>query len=96
MRVTYSFPWAKEDIGNKLRTSRGKGPADSLILGGVLTSSSSIDILEDFIETELAETLGGVANQSRGPSKSEALESFSSLNLREAITYSLIKTRKCL
>ena len=96
MQVTYSFPGAQEDIGDELSTSRGNGPADSLVLGGVLTCSGGVDILEDLVETELSKALSRIANQRGGPAKSEALETLGSPNLSEAITDALVETRECL
>ena len=60
---TYGFPWAEEDIGNDLGTSRGESETDGSVLWLVITSGGSVDILEDLIETELTETLGGVTDK---------------------------------
>jgi hypothetical protein len=39
-----------------------------LVLDGVLFASSSLeDILEDLVETELAEALGSISEESRDP-----------------------------
>ena len=83
---TYSFPWAKKDVSNELGRSGGNGPADDLVLGGVLTSSRGIDILEDLIETELSEALGTVSNEGWGPADGETLEALSGGNLLKSIT----------
>ena len=62
--VTYGFPWAEKDISDDLGAGRGNSETNSSVLWLVITSSGSVDILEDFIESELSETLGGVSNES--------------------------------
>jgi|DEB0MinimDraft_12_1074336.scaffolds.fasta_scaffold103876_1 hypothetical protein len=67
--VTYSFPWAQEAIGDDLSRSGGNGESDGLVLGSVVgANGTSVDILEDFIESELSESLGRVSNESWHPS----------------------------
>ena len=67
-RFTYGFHWAKHNIGDDLSASRGNEETDCLILGGLLTESTSVDILEDFIETELSESLHRISSKSWEPS----------------------------
>jgi len=86
------FPGAKQNIGDELSASRGDSPTDGLILGGVLTSGSSVNILEDFVETEFTEALAGVTDESRQPTEGETLEAFSSLDLSETVTDRLVET----
>jgi hypothetical protein len=92
LRVTYGFPGAEENIGDELSASRRDGPADGLVLGGVLTSGSSVDILEDLVETEFTEALSGVTDQGRKPAESETLEAFSGLDLGETVADRLVET----
>lgn len=61
---TYSLPWAEEAIGNDLSTGRGNGETESLIFSDSLlgSHSTSVDILEHFIESEFTESLEGVTD----------------------------------
>ena len=61
--VTYGFPWAEENISNNFSTSGGEGETECLVFGGILTSNSLVDILEDFVETELSESLETISNE---------------------------------
>lgn len=70
--VTYGFKWAEEAISDDLSAGRGDSETECLVLGNVITSSSSVDILEDLVETELSETLSGVSEESWGPSLKES------------------------
>ena len=66
---TYSFEGGKGNVGDELSTGRGDGKTNGLVLDGVLFASCCLkDILEDFVETELAEALGTISDQSGEPS----------------------------
>lgn len=66
--MTYGFHWAEGDVGNELGAGRADGPTDGLVLGLILgTDSVLVDIFEDLVETELAEALGTVAEESWDP-----------------------------
>jgi len=90
------FEWAKEGVSDHLSGSGGNGESESLVLGSVITSSISVHILEDLIESELSETLSGVSSEGWGPSESESLESFGSPDLPETITDSGVEAWICL
>ena len=63
-----SFHGAESDIGNELSGGRGKGETNSLVLDGVLGASGHAEnILEHLVETELAEALGTVSDESGEP-----------------------------
>ena len=66
--MTYGFPWAQENIGDDLSASGGDGESEGSVFWLVLTSSGSVDILEDLVETELSETLSGVSHKGWSPS----------------------------
>ena len=59
--VTYGFPWAEKDISDDLGAGGGNSETNSSVLWLVITSSVSVDILEDFIESELSESLKTVS-----------------------------------
>ena len=65
--ATYGFPWAEENISDDLSAGRGDEETDSLVLGGLLSKSCLVDILEHLVESELSESRGGVANESGEP-----------------------------
>ena len=66
---TYSFEGGKRDVSDELSTGRRDGKTNSLVLDGVLFTSCCLeDILEDFVEAELAEALGSISDQSGEPS----------------------------
>jgi len=63
-----SFEGAESDIGDELSAGGGDSETDSLVLGGVLLADSElVDIFEDLVETELAEALSTVTNESWEP-----------------------------
>lgn len=64
---TYCFHGSEEAVGDDLSAGGGGEEAEGLVLLSILSESALVDILEDFIETELSETLSGVADQSRSP-----------------------------
>ena len=96
LQVTYRFPRAKEDISDELGASRRERPADGLVLGGVCASSIGVDVLEDLVETELAEALEGVADKRRQESNAEALDALRSVNLLEAFADTGVQSRASL
>ena len=65
---------AEEDIGEELSRSRS-GQVDGVlpVLGGLLSHHIGVDVLEDFITTELEETLEGVTDHGRLPTSVETL-----------------------
>ena len=66
---TYSFEGGKRDVSDELSAGRGDGKTNSLVLDGVLFASCCLeDILEDFVETELAEALSTITNKGWEPS----------------------------
>lgn len=72
---TYSFEGGKRDVGDELSAGRGDGKTNSLVFDGVLFASSCLeDILEDFVEAELAEALGSIPDQSGEPSLKRACQ----------------------
>ena len=91
--VTYAFPRAKQCVCDEFGGGRGESPSEGLVLGGVLTSSGSVDILEDLIESELAEALSGVSDKGGGPADGEALETLSGVDLFETVADTGVKTR---
>ena len=67
--VTYGFEGAQSDVSDELGASRGHGETNSLVLDGVLLTGGKLeDIFEDLVETELAEALSTVTNESWEPS----------------------------
>jgi len=59
------FPRAQEDVSNDFSRSGRKSPTDTLVFNGVFgTNDAGEDILEEFVETELSETLKGITDQS--------------------------------
>jgi len=85
------FPRAQEDISNNFSGSGGKSPTDTLVFDGIfLTNDASIDILEEFVETELSETLKGITDQSRSETQRETTGTFSGLDGSESITNGLV------
>lgn len=93
VQVTYRFPRAQQNVRDEFGASRGDSPADRLILGGVGTGSTGIDVLEDLVETKLAEALEGIANKSRQESNAEALGTFCCSDLSKAIANTGVQTR---
>jgi len=71
-KATYGFPRAQKSVGNDLSTGRRHSESDGLVLGGVITKSTSVDILEDLVESELSESLSGVSDEGWGPSLKQA------------------------
>jgi len=65
---TYSFHGAEGDISDDLSGGGGDGETDGLVLGGLVSEGILVDILEDFVETELSESLGTVADEGGEPS----------------------------
>jgi hypothetical protein len=65
---TYGFHWAEKAISNDLSAGGGDGETKSSVLWLILTSGGSVNILEDFVETELSETLSGVSEEGWSPS----------------------------
>lgn len=60
--------WAQGDVGNDLSTGRGRSVQQCAILEGVLlTGNLGEQVLEVLIETEFAQTLSGVTEQSGAP-----------------------------
>jgi len=63
-----SFEGAESDISDELSAGGGDSETDGLVLGGVLLADSElVDIFEDLVETELAEALSTVTNESWEP-----------------------------
>ena len=66
-----SFPWAEQGIGDDFSRAWGDGPSDFFILFSVLLSDNVfVDILEDFVETELSESLSWISDKSWSPAES--------------------------
>jgi len=85
------FPRAEETISNDFSGSGGKCPTDTLVFNGVFGSNNtSIDILEDFIETEFTKTLKGISDQSGSETKGKTSISFSGLDGSESISHGLV------
>merc|ERR1712156_1267788 len=84
---------AEEDVGNDLSAGGGDKETDSLVLIGLGTEGSPVDILEHFVEAELSEALHAVADESGEPSESEALETLLSVDRPEAVRNTLVETR---
>jgi len=91
-----SFPGAEEAIGNDLSAGGGDEETDGLVLVGLLTKGTSVDILEHFVETEFTETLSTITNKGWEPSEGEALEAFSGVDLGETITNGFVHGRHSL
>ena len=66
--ATYGFPWAEENISDDLGAGRGDEETNSLVLGGLLSKSCLVDILEHLVESELSEALKTVADKGWEPS----------------------------
>lgn len=66
------FPRAQSSVSNEFSAGGGRQVQQVLVLLGVLlTGSVSVGLLEVFVETELAETLSRVTDQSRSPAENE-------------------------
>mmetsp|Transcript_13057 Transcript_13057/g.22034 ORF Transcript_13057/g.22034 Transcript_13057/m.22034 type:complete len:302 (+) Transcript_13057:28-933(+) len=84
---------AEEAVSNDFGAGGGEGESDSLVLLGVLLAGdASVDILEDLVESELSESLGGVSNEGGEPSNGESLESLLGLDLSESISDSAVES----
>ena len=64
-----------------------RGPVEVSVL---FTHKAGVDVLEDLIESKLADSLGGVANGGGGPAKTKSLHSTLSYCDLEAITQGLV------
>ena len=93
VQVTYRFPWAQQNVCDELGAGRRDSPANRLVLGGVGTGSTCVNVLEDLIEAELSEALEGVADEGWQKSDAEALEALRSVDLLEAVADTGVKTR---
>ena len=69
-KATYGFPGAEENISDDLSAGGGDEETDSLVLCGLLSKNTLVHILEHFVESELSEALGTVANEGGEPSLS--------------------------
>ena len=57
------FPWAEQNISDDFSRTWGDWPSDFFVLLSVLLSDNVlVNILEDFVESELTESLSGVAD----------------------------------
>jgi hypothetical protein len=71
------FPRAQSSVSNEFSAGGGRQVQQVLVLLGVLlTGHISVGLLEVFVETELAETLSRVADQSRSPAENETTSTF--------------------
>lgn len=85
-----SLKWAQKAISDNLGAGGGDKETDSLVLVGLGTSNTSVNILEDFIESEFTESLSGVSDESWEPSEGKSLESVSSVDLAESVSSALV------
>lgn len=81
------FPRTEQKISDDLGRAGGHGPADLFVLVSVLLSNNFlVDILEDLVETELAETLEGVSDEGGSPSEGEVAVG---LDLGDSVAHAL-------
>lgn len=65
---TYSLEGCERDVGDELSAGRGHGETNGLVLDSVFLAGGELeDILEDLVESELAEALSSVADQGGEP-----------------------------
>ena len=69
---------------------RGEVKRSSVEVSVLISDHVGVDLLEDFIESKLAETLGGVSDSSGGPAKDKSLGSSLSKGHFEAIANRLV------
>jgi hypothetical protein len=68
LKDTYRFEGSERNVSDELSTCGGDGETDSLVLGRVLGAHNClVDIFEDLVEAELAETLSAVSDQGGEP-----------------------------
>lgn len=71
------FPRAQSGVSDEFSAGGGRQVQQVLVLLGVLlTGGVSVGLLEVFVETELAETLSRVTDQSRSPAENETSGTF--------------------
>jgi hypothetical protein len=81
------FPRAEQQVGDDFGRPRGNGPPDLFVLVGVFLSHNFlVDVLEDLVEAELAESLRGVADEGGGPAEGELSVG---LDLGDAVAHAL-------
>ena len=79
---TYCFEGRKCDISDEFSTCWGKSETDSLVFNSVFLASNCLEnILENFVETELAETLSTISDQSWEPTLKKRVKKIS-LNIQ--------------
>ena len=90
-RNTYCLEGSKEGVGDDLSAGGGGEETDGLVLSSLGAESLLVDILEDFVETELSEALGRVADEGCVPSDGESLKSLSSVDSLESVRDALVQ-----
>jgi len=66
--ITYCLEGSEEGVGNDLSASRSGQESESLVLGSFGAEDPLVNILEDFVETELSEALSRVTQKGGVPS----------------------------
>merc|ERR1719422_2284021 len=83
--------WRQSNVSKELSRSRGSQVEGCSVQEGVLLSDHvRVDLLEDLVESKLAETLGRVANGSGSPAKEESSSPTLGHGDLEAVTKRLV------
>ena len=85
------FHRRQSNVSEELGRGRGGQVERGLVeIGILLTHGITVQLLEDLVESKLAETLGGVSESSGGPAKDKSLGSSLSKGHFEAIANRLV------
>jgi len=86
-----SFEGAKRDISDEFGAGGGDSETNGLVLGSVFgTDDTLVNILENFVETELAEALSTVSDEGGEPAVGETFKSLGSVDDFETIGDALV------
>ena len=81
----------QSNVSHKLsRTRSGQVESGPVEVGVLLTEHAGVDVLEDLIESKLADSLGSVAKGGGGPAKTKSLDSTLGYCDLEAVTEGLV------
>jgi hypothetical protein len=89
---TYCLEGCEHGVGDDLSACGGGEETDGLVLLSRGAEGLLVDILEDFVETELSEALARVANESCVPPDGEALNTLSSVDSLESVGHALVES----
>jgi len=90
------FHWAEHSVSDDLSAGGRDQETNSLVLGGLLTEGTSVDVLEHFVESEFTKTLHTVSDESWEPSQGEALEALFGHDGPESVWNALVESWVCL